>query len=211
MSVRRPAASLLLAAAALALTACSSGGTTTAAGSSATPAATVAASASASASAGATASTGAGTGAGTGTATAKPTAGSTAKPSAKPVPAGDCTAAAQRPGGHKVISATVAWGGPDRIGAAPTRFVCGKDVPGEGYWEATTGDDTYFFAPGATAELLVGTQAKAVPVARALQQVVACTTDNKASQGEYGCYGNLYEITLDGAGKITRIAAMYRA
>ncbi|GAA4846037.1 hypothetical protein [Kitasatospora terrestris] len=207
MSVRRPAASLLLAAAALALTACSSGGTPAAAGSSATPAATVAAGAGASA--GATAGSGAGTG--TGTATAKPTAGSTAKPSAKPVPAGDCTAAAQRPGGHKVISATVAWGGPDRIGAAPTRFVCGKDVPGEGHWEATTGDDTYFFAPGATAELLVGTQAKEVPVARALQQVVACATDNKASQGEYGCYGNLYEVTLDGAGKITRIAAMYRA
>ncbi|MEV7215798.1 hypothetical protein AB0O31_22235 [Kitasatospora cineracea] len=202
MSVRRPVAAALLAAAALSLTACSSAGTPAAAGSAAAPASATAPAAAAPATSATAVSPSA-----KATTSAASTAG---KQSAKPSPAADCTAAAQPPNGHRVISATVAWGSPDRIGADKTRFVCGDDVPGEGHWESVPGsDETLYFAPGATAQLLVGTQPKDVPPARLMQQIVACSTDNKTSQGEYGCYGNLYEITTDGSGKITKIVSLY--
>jgi hypothetical protein len=146
-------------------------------------------------------------------------AASGAKPSAKPTaapgsgsaqsPAADCTAQAHHPG-HKVINATVAWGSPNRIGFNETKFVCGPDVPNDGYYEAAASSpDALTFAPGATAQLLAGVQAKDVSVDRLLQQINACTTQNASSMSPYSCYGNMYDVTLDANGKITQIRELY--
>ncbi|MER5638498.1 hypothetical protein ABT095_16245 [Kitasatospora sp. NPDC002227] len=146
--------------------------------------------------------------------TPKPEKTST-KPTAKPsssTPAADCTANAQHPG-HKVINATVAWGSPDRIGANATRFVCGPDVDNDGYYEAVSPNSEYRFAAGAQAVLIgpgaKGIESKPVPLSRLLQQINTCTSHSNAPGSEYGCYGNMYDITLDPSGKITTITELF--
>ncbi|MDH6112170.1 hypothetical protein P3T36_006804 [Kitasatospora sp. MAP12-15] len=147
---------------------------------------------------------------------AKPTAATpsgkpTAKPSAaKPTPSADCTANAKKPG-HTVINATVAWGNPDRIGANATKFICGPDVPNDGYYEAVAPNSGYNFAPGAKATLVgnyVSDGTKAVSVTDLLTHIDHCT-QNPSGQDPYSCYGNMYDITVNGSGLITSIAELY--
>ncbi|AUG76947.1 hypothetical protein CFP65_2089 [Kitasatospora sp. MMS16-BH015] len=154
-----------------------------------------------------------GTTAGAGQTTPKPTRatakpGTSTKPSATAKPSADCTANAQHPG-HKVINATVAWGSPDRIGANATKFVCGPDVPDDGYYEAVAPNTEYRFAAGAKATLLAtGVKTTEVPLARLLQQINTCT-GHPGDAGDYSCYGNMYDITVDATGRITTISELY--
>ncbi|WP_329582737.1 hypothetical protein OG500_22135 [Kitasatospora sp. NBC_01250] len=141
--------------------------------------------------------------------TTKPT---TAKPTAAaPTPGSDCTAAANHPG-HKVINATVAWGDPNRIGANATTFVCGPDVPNDGYYQAVAPNTGYTFAPGAKATLLgryVSTDpSTAVSITDLLTHINQCV-QHPGADGPHLCYGNNYDITVNGAGQITTITELY--
>ncbi|WP_327068417.1 hypothetical protein [Kitasatospora sp. NBC_01302] len=143
--------------------------------------------------------------------TTKPT---TAKPTAAaptPTPTPDCTAAANHPG-HKVINATVAWGDPNRIGANATTFVCGPDVPNDGYYQAVAPNTGYTFAPGAKATLLgryVSTDpSTAVSITDLLTHINQCV-QHPGADGPHLCYGNNYDITVNGAGQITTITELY--
>lgn len=140
---------------------------------------------------------------------AKPT---TAKPTAAaPTPGSDCTAAANHPG-HKVINATVAWGDPNRIGANATKFVCGPDVPNDGYYQAVAPNTGYTFAPDAKATLLgryISTDpSTAVSITDLLTHINQCV-QNPGADGPHLCYGNNYDVTVNGAGQITTITELY--
>jgi hypothetical protein len=129
-------------------------------------------------------------------------------------PSSDCTAqAAANLGGAVVVQATDngyathIW-----MKAEPTKFVCGPDVPDDGYYAATSPTTEYRFATGAQAVLLgrgaAGIQEQTVPVSRLLQQINTCT-GHPADATEFSCYGNMYDVTLDPSGKITTITQVY--
>ncbi|MCX4749643.1 hypothetical protein OG455_29720 [Kitasatospora sp. NBC_01287] len=140
--------------------------------------------------------------------TAKPTP---TKPTAAPSsPTADCTAAATHPG-HKVINAVTGWADPNRLGGNPTKFICGPDVPDDGYYQSVAGSADYTFAPGATAHL-VGNYAseggQSVSITDLLTHIDHCTTGNTTGNPS-ACYGNMYDITVDSAGRITTITEVY--
>lgn len=204
MSARRLAAGAILAAAALTLSACGSEETTASGHASVTPSTDTSAAATAPTPSSTTAEGGQ-----PGAPGAKPTAtAGGGNMSGNSKPAADCTAKAKHPG-HKVINAVSAWGSPNRIGANETKFVCGPDVPNDGYYKATVSSaDAYEFAAGAAAQLLIGVQAKDVTIDVLLQHVNTCT-QNPQSTSPYSCYGNMYDVTLDASGKITQIHELY--
>ncbi|WP_329569554.1 hypothetical protein [Kitasatospora sp. NBC_01266] len=140
----------------------------------------------------------------------KPAAKPTAAPTTPTTPTADCTANANHPG-HTVINATVGWADPDRIGANATKFVCGPDVPNDGYYQPVNQNSSYTFAPGATAHL-VGQYASEggmnVSIDTLLTHIVHCTTNNPTGNPS-PCYGNNYDITVDGSGRITSISELY--
>ncbi|MEV7176908.1 hypothetical protein [Kitasatospora sp. NPDC093679] len=209
MSARRLiATAALLGAATLALTACDPNGT---GADTAAPGAGTTASAAPSSSA-----TSAPTGSATPTTkpstrpSGKPSTGrtTTAKPSGSGKPAADCTAAAQRPG-HKVINVTAATA--TKVTATPTRFVCGPDIDDDGYYEPTGAAGAYTFAPGATAELFAMSSTmspKAVPLAEFATHAEDCAHNREVPQ-PYSCYGGNYDITVDSAGRITKISELF--
>ncbi|MEV6207430.1 hypothetical protein [Kitasatospora sp. NPDC051914] len=200
MSARRLiATAALLGAATLALTACdpeaSAGADTAAPAASSSP--------SGAAATGTTASRSA-------TPTAKPSASrsTTAKPGGKGTPAADCTTAAQRPG-HKVVNVTAATA--SKVTATATRFVCGPEVENDGYYEATGAATSHTFAPGATAELFAmsSTMApKAVGLAEFAAHAEDCAHHREVPE-PYGCFGGNYDITVDSAGRITKISELF--
>ncbi|GAA2817230.1 hypothetical protein GCM10010441_47260 [Kitasatospora paracochleata] len=199
------ATTALLAGAVLALTACDPDGSAPAAQTSAT--ASTAPTASAAPTASPTASAGtAGTASPTATKAGKPATPTTGATKAAPTP--DCTAAAQHPG-HKVINATSATA--TGLNARATRFVCGPQVDNDGYWEAVGSFGPYTFAAGATAELVTmtsGVGSAGVPLSVLVQHVNDCAA-HREPPAPYNCFGGTYDITVDGAGHITRISELY--
>ncbi|MEU2632163.1 hypothetical protein [Kitasatospora sp. NPDC007106] len=75
---------------------------------------------------------------------------------------------------------------------------------------ATSPGATWSVPVEATARLLAGTRAHDVPVSRLRQQVNACT-QNPGTTGQFGCYGNMYDPTLDSSGRIARITALHHS
>jgi len=140
---------------------------------------------------------------------AAPTKSASPKASgATATPAADCTARAQRPG-HKVIQATAAT--TTGLTAAPTRIVCGPDVPNDGYYETAGAPGPYTFASGTTAELVSLGQdspTRAVPLAALVQHLNDCAAHRNVL-APYDCYGGTYDVTLDASGRITRIVELY--
>ncbi|GAA2151126.1 hypothetical protein GCM10009760_46140 [Kitasatospora kazusensis] len=105
----------------------------------------------------------------------------------------------------------MAWGDPNRIGGNGTKFVCGPNVPDDGYYQAITQDASYKFAAGAKASLVgnyVSEGRKDVSITDLLTHIDHCTS-NPSGQQPYSCYGNMYDITVDGSGLITTIAEIY--
>lgn len=134
-----------------------------------------------------------------------------ARPSAahsSAAPQADCTAAAQRPG-HRVINVTAAAA--DRLTATGTVFVCGPEVDNDGYYRATGAATGYSFASGASARLVTvsgAVDSAPVSVAALVQHVNDCAADREPA-APYACFGGMYDITTDAAGRITSVTELY--
>ncbi|MFJ2780087.1 hypothetical protein [Kitasatospora sp. NPDC087315] len=119
-----------------------------------------------------------------------------------------CTTAAERPG-HRVLQVvTVAR---DQLTARPTRFVCGPDIPDDGYYEPTGSPARYTFAATATATLVDlehAEPARPVPVPELVDHLDDCLADREP-EPPYGCYGSDYDVVLDSRGRIMRIGELY--
>lgn len=133
-------------------------------------------------------------------ASASPT-GST-HPSRSASPAADCTANAKHPG-HQVINVTAASG--TQLTATATNFICGPDVPDDGYYQVTGPASSYTLAPGAVTEIVVLGSGPDMLHKISLDQFDAHV---KECSG-HGCFGNNYDITVDPAGHITHISELY--
>lgn len=137
--------------------------------------------------------------------------GATPRPSASrssAAPQADCTTAAQRPG-HRVINVTAATAG--QLTATATVFVCGPDVDDDGYYQPTGGPSTLALAPGASAALVTmgaPEPTRAVPVATLVQHVNDCAAHREPA-APFNCFGGMYDITTDAAGRVTSATELY--
>ncbi|WP_371500772.1 hypothetical protein OG871_28975 [Kitasatospora sp. NBC_00374] len=146
---------------------------------------------------------------------AQPTA--SAKPgSAKPSPAksggatpkADCTAQASSVG-HVVEATengylTSVW-----MRAKATKFVCGPDVPNDGYFEGYGAPAVYTFSNDVKTTLLVGSTGKPVDLDTFMKHMDDCLKNPTAVAAPYNCYGNQYVIKADGKNVITSISELY--
>ncbi|BAJ27488.1 MULTISPECIES: hypothetical protein [Kitasatospora] len=183
----------VLAASALALTACEPDGSAPAATAAATTGVPAAATSPAAASKPAAGGTG------------KSTAAATGKASK---PAADCTADAA---GRTVVEATEnAYAVHVWMRAKSAKFVCGPDVPNDGYWEAQGAARLYEFDNDVKTMLLDDKlQAKSVDLFVFMKAQEACLK-NAEPAAPYRCFGNQYEIKVGGAqNKIVSITQLY--
>ncbi|MFJ1795765.1 hypothetical protein [Kitasatospora griseola] len=193
MRLGRITAAALMAASALALTACDPDGST----GSAAPA---------------PASSSASNAAPAATDSPKPTASSGksgAGATKGATPAAGCTANAAQVG--TVVEAaengymTHIW-----MKARSTRFVCGPDVPNDGYFEAV-GEPKVYDVGNDTKTLLLdeNLKAKEVDVFVFMKAQEACL-QHKQPAAPYRCYGNQYAVRLDAKGALLSVAQLYR-
>ncbi|GAA1240211.1 hypothetical protein GCM10009665_33840 [Kitasatospora nipponensis] len=211
MNANRLSAAAVLAVAALALTACGpdeTAGAPAAAGSSAPTAASSGAAPSATAQPSATQPSAAKPSA-TPSSSARPTA---AKPSAtKPTgatPSPDCTAQAASVG--QVVEATdngyltSVW-----MKAKPTKFVCGPDVPDDGYFTGYGSPAVYSFSNDVKTSLLAGVQEKSVDLDTFMKHMDTCLHSPSTVAAPYQCYGNQYVVKVSGQNVVTSISELY--
>jgi hypothetical protein len=179
--------------------------------------------------AGAPSSAAAGTGSSAPSTGAAPTAqpiggGSTAKPvkptrTPKPTatkssgasPSSDCTAqAAANLNGAIVVQATDngyathIW-----MKAQPAKFVCGPDVPDDGYYEGYGTPAVYSFSNDVKTTLLNNVQPQSVDLDTFMKHQDACLHNPDSVTMPYHCYGNKYVITVNGQNVITSIDELY--
>ncbi len=135
---------------------------------------------------------------------AKPTA---AKPSG-PAPTADCTANAANLG--KVVEptevgfATHVW-----MKAKDTKFICGPDVPNDGYFESFGAAKLYTFSNDVKAYVLENIKPTSVSLNDFMNHADTCLKSPNTVQQPRSCYGQ-YMITADSSNVITKIEERYR-
>jgi hypothetical protein len=141
------------------------------------------------------------------TGAAKPTG----KPSGGANPGQDCTAAAQQNlGGQQVVEATdngyltSIW-----MKAKPTKFVCGADVPDDGYFESYGSPALYTFSNDVKTFVLNGSTQKPVSLDAFMKQQDDCLHNPSVVVAPGGCFGNQYLITANSQNVITSITQQY--
>ncbi|MFF4342606.1 hypothetical protein ACFY00_22080 [Kitasatospora sp. NPDC001540] len=164
------------------------------------------------------------------TATAAPTGSATApagpKPSASPKPpasagkptaaasgkatkpAADCTAAAN---GTTVLEATEnAYATHIWMRAKSTTFVCGPEVPNDGYWEPQGEARVYEFDNAVKSYLLDDDlKPRGVDLTAFMKVQEACLKHAEPA-APYRCFGNQYEVKLGAQNKVLVITQLYR-
>ncbi|BFV58973.1 hypothetical protein KCMC57_up40770 [Kitasatospora sp. CMC57] len=197
MNARRlPVAAAVLASSVLVLTACGpkdpapAGGPALTASAGATPTATAV---------------------GTGTGTAKPSAPAASKsaPKASATPAANCTANAAQVG-RVIEAAEVGYATHVWMKAKETKFVCGPDLPGESYFEATGAVKVFEFTNEVKTYVLADLKEKQLPLNDFMAHAEACLTNRASVKAPYNCYGNQFAVTVDASGKISAIHELYR-
>lgn len=93
--------------------------------------------------------------------------------------------------------------------AKATKFVCGPDIPDDGYFESY-GDPTVFtFSNDVKTSLLANVQPRVVDLNTFMKHVDDCLHNPSAVQQPYICSGNQYIITANSQNVITSIVQGY--
>jgi hypothetical protein len=158
-------------------------------------------------------------------ATATPTAGATPTASAKPsapaasksapkasaTPAANCTANAAGIG--RVIQITeVGYSTSVWIKAKETRFVCGHENDGDGYFEPVGEVKLFGLTNEAAATVFAEMKPKSVPLTDFMKHADDCLRNRDAVRPPYSCYGSKFAVTVDAAGgKINKIDELFHA
>ncbi|MFI9274059.1 hypothetical protein ACIGXM_25630 [Kitasatospora sp. NPDC052896] len=139
---------------------------------------------------------------------AKPTG---VRPSGGAAPNQDCTAAAKQDlAGQVVVEATdngymtSVW-----MKAKPTKFVCGSDVPDDGYYESYGSPVVYTFSNDVKTYVLNGATPQPVSLDAFMKQQDDCLHNPSAVAAPGACFGNQYLITANGQNVITSITQAY--
>ncbi|WP_404867405.1 hypothetical protein ACI1MP_01130 [Kitasatospora griseola] len=123
-------------------------------------------------------------------------------------PAADCAAGAAALG-TVVVAVDAAESPKTVLKARAAKFVCGPDVPGEGYFEAAGDAKTYEFASGAQAFVLIDLKPKQATPQALAALVKACAKDPNSAPDLQHCYGNQLALKLDAQGRITTATQLY--
>ncbi|MDH6144365.1 hypothetical protein P3T35_006407 [Kitasatospora sp. GP30] len=148
----------------------------------------------------------------------RPSASPSAKPrpSARPSnaptgsstsPTADCTTRAEADFGP-VIQLTAATATGTSLTAQKAEFVCGPDVPDDGYWQGAGSTTQYTLAPNATFELF-DNQPVTVSKQVFLQVASGCLTSPSAVPQPHRCYGNLYAVTVGPGNTIASVSELF--
>ncbi|GAA0317624.1 hypothetical protein GCM10010302_65870 [Streptomyces polychromogenes] len=147
-------------------------------------------------------------------AAAKPSA---AQPSAKApaggasagsaAPGGDCGQPPKPPAGHKMVEPVV----PPSKGSMSAKDAQPACTPNGWTYHGKGEPKYYLFATGEVkAELATGSgSTKSVPVGELWMHAGDCMTNPSAVKAPYSCSGNIYDITVDGEGKIDSIKEVW--
>ncbi|MGK4583559.1 hypothetical protein [Kitasatospora sp. HPMI-4] len=137
--------------------------------------------------------------------------GSSKQSSAKPTrttPSDDCTARAAGVG--RVVEATEngylthIW-----MRAKPTKFICGPDVPDDGYFEGYGTPTVFTFDNNVKTSLLNGVHEQQVDLNTFMKHMDDCLNNQSAVTAPYHCSGNQYVIKANGQNVITSISELY--
>ncbi|MFF4582527.1 hypothetical protein [Streptomyces sp. NPDC001389] len=164
-------------------------------------------------------SAGTGGSSGTGGASSAGSAGSgaAAKPSAKApaggasagsaAPGGDCGQPPKLPAGHKMVEPVA----PPSKGSMSAKDAQPTCTPNDWIYHGKGEAKYYLFAAGEVkAELATGSgSTKSVPVGELWMHAGDCMTNPSAVKAPYSCSGNIYDITVDGEGKIDSIKEVW--
>jgi hypothetical protein len=134
-----------------------------------------------------------------------------AKPSGGATPSQDCTAAAKQDlAGQVVVEATdngyltSVW-----MKAKPTKFVCGSDVPDDGYYESYGSPVVYTFSNDVKTFVLKGATPEPVSLDAFMKQQDDCLHNPSVVAAPGGCFSNQYLITANSQNVITSITQAY--
>lgn len=134
-----------------------------------------------------------------------------AKPSGGATAGQDCTAAAKQDlAGQVVVEATdngyltSVW-----MKAKPTRFVCGSDVPDDGYYQSYGSPAVYTFSNDVKTYVLKGATSVPVSMDAFMKQQDDCLHNPNAVAAPGACFGNQYLITANSQNVITSITQAY--
>ncbi|GAA1993546.1 hypothetical protein GCM10009738_88150 [Kitasatospora viridis] len=128
------------------------------------------------------------------------------KPSAsKPAPSGTpaCAANAAKVGRVIEVTSVQATG----LQAKEAKFVCGPDVPDDGYFQGYGNAAPFTFAPDVKTVLLHGITPSTVPLSTFTKHAQGCVAQQ--DDPNYECFGNHYVITVTGNNEITSITSLY--
>ncbi|MEU6864543.1 hypothetical protein ABZ924_14890 [Streptomyces sp. NPDC046876] len=153
---------------------------------------------------------------GSGGSSAGPSAASSAQPSAKPSgkpaggstaePGSDCGQPPKLPAGHKMVEPAV----PPSKGSMSAKDAQPTCTPNDWIYHGKGEAKYYLFAEEVKAELATGSgSTKSVPVGELWMHAGDCMTNQAAVKAPYSCSGNIYDITVDGEGKIKTIKEVW--
>ncbi|MFE0458088.1 hypothetical protein ACFW1A_02350 [Kitasatospora sp. NPDC058965] len=140
---------------------------------------------------------------------AKPSAKPTAKPSGTAKPTADCTAAATSSIGRVVESVDSAYTVHVWMKAKETKFVCGPDVPNDGYFEGYGNPAVFTFSNDAKYLLFADMKPTPVSLDVFMKHMEDCRNNPSAVQQPYSCYGGMYAITTTGGNTVTSITELF--
>ncbi|WFB09240.1 hypothetical protein LRS74_21015 [Streptomyces sp. LX-29] len=119
---------------------------------------------------------------------------------------GDCGEPPTLPAGHKMVEIAV----PPSKGSLSAKDAAPECTPNDFIYHGKGKANYYLFAPETNAQLSTGSGThKEVPVGELWSHAADCLTDQSAVKAPYSCSGNIYDITLDGEGKIDSIKEVW--
>ncbi|MFJ8209318.1 hypothetical protein [Streptomyces sp. NPDC096033] len=164
-----------------------------------------------------TAAAGSGTGGASGAGASAAARPSAAPPSAKApaggasagaaAPAGGCGQPPKLPAGHKMVEPVA----PPSKGSMSAKDAQPTCTPNDWIYHGKGEAKYYLFTAGEVkAELATGSgSTKTVPVGELWMHAGDCMTNPSAVKAPYSCSGNIYDITVDGEGKIDSIKEVW--
>ncbi|MFI1971733.1 hypothetical protein BLA24_19855 [Streptomyces cinnamoneus] len=120
---------------------------------------------------------------------------------------GDCGQPPKLPAGHKMVEIAV----PPSKGSMSAKDAKPTCTPNDWIYHGQGEAKYYTFTAGEVkAELATGSgSTKTVPVGELWMHAGDCMTDTSAVKSPYSCSGNIYDITLDGEGKVKTIKEIW--
>ncbi len=145
---------------------------------------------------------------------AQPSTQPSAKPSAKQPagggstgePGNDCGQPPKLPAGHKMVEPAA----PPSKGSMSAKDAQPTCTPNDWIYHGKGEAKYYTFTEDVKAELATGSgSTESVPVGELWMHAGDCMTNQSAVKAPYSCSGNIYDITVDGEGKIKTIKEVW--